>query len=102
MCAQGVIIEVKAKAALQNEDLVQAINTQSRLNRRDGLLLNFGSASLQYKHIFNNDTRPETQFEDITPELVGENKDDLFESRHYLPDWLIQKMQQDKNRKKSH
>lgn len=100
-CPEGAMIEVKAKAGLQNEDLVQAINTLHRLNLKDGLLINFGSNSLQYKHIFNNSTQPDSHFQDITPELVGEGQDDIFESRHYLPDWLVQKMQQDRRKKKS-
>ncbi len=100
-CNDGVIIEVKAKSALAEEDLVQAINTLERLNIKDGLLINFGGKSLDFKHIFNNKYQPNAQFEDITPEQVGETNDDLFNSRHYLPDWVLYKMQQDRRKGKS-
>jgi GxxExxY protein len=100
LCDNKVIVEVKAKSALTNEDIVQAINTVERLNIRDGLLVNFGGESLEYRHIFNNKYVPDAQFKDISPEQVGETNDDLFSSRHYLPDWVIHKMQQDKLRGK--
>lgn len=95
-CQEAVVVEVKAKAQLTNEDIVQAINTLERLNVKDGLLINFGAESLQYKHIFNNKYLPDSAFQTITPELVGETDEDLFESRHYLPSWVVDKMQRDK------
>ena len=58
----AVIVEIKARGELSNEDLVQAINTTERLNIKHGLLINFGGPSLQYKHIFNNKVQPETDF----------------------------------------
>jgi GxxExxY protein len=97
-CQQAVVVEIKAKAILANEDIVQAINTLERLNVKDGLLINFGADSLQYKHIFNNKYRSETEFQNITPEQVGESDEDTFESRHYLPSWLVEKIQRDKLR----
>lgn len=99
-CQQAVVVELKAKDELSNEDIVQAINTLERVNVKDGLLINFGAESLQYRHIFNNKFRAECTFENITPEMVGETDEDLFESRHYLPAWLVEKMQRDKWRKK--
>ncbi len=99
LCEQQVIVEIKAKSELSNVDMVQAINTVERLNFKDGLLINFGAPSLQFKHIFNNTVRPENEFIDISPELVGEINDELFESRHYLPDWEVEKMQRAKMRK---
>lgn len=99
-CQQEVMIEVKAKADLDKADTVQAINTLEQLNVRDGLLINFGAESLQYKHIFNNKIRPESDFQDVTPEEVGETDEDMFESRHYLPGWLVEKMQRDKMKKR--
>ncbi len=101
LCNQAVILEIKAKSELSNEDIVQAINTVERLNIRNGLLINFGGESLQYRHIFNNKFIPNLQVEDITPEMVGEANNDLFESRQYLPPWLVEKMQHDKLKQKS-
>jgi GxxExxY protein len=99
-CEKAVVIEVKAKAKLTNEDIVQAINTLEQTNVRDGLLINFGAESLEYRHIFNNNVRPESDFEDITPDMVGETGEDMFEARHYLPDWVVDKMQRDKLKQK--
>ncbi|MBC7775743.1 MAG: GxxExxY protein [Phycisphaerae bacterium] len=95
-----VTVELKAKSTLEPQDLVQAKNTLERLNVPDGLLINFGGSSLEFKHIFNKNTRPETEFEDATPALVGETNDDLWESRHYLPSWLVEKMQRERQIKK--
>lgn len=93
---EQVIVECKAKLKLAGEDFTQAINTTSRLNIRDDLLLNFGSRSLEYKHVFNTAVKPATAFTDATPALVGETGEDLFDARHYLPDWLLEKMQRDR------
>lgn len=97
-CQNEVMIEAKAKSTLANEDMAQAINTLEQLNVKDGLLINFGADSLQYKHVFNNKIRPESDFLDATPEQVGEADEDLFESRHYLPGWVLEKMQRDKRK----
>lgn len=95
-CPEGVMVEIKAKEDLTNRDLVQAINTLECLNVNTGLLINFGADSLQYKHIFNNKIRSDEDFVDVTPDLVGEGDQDTFDSRHYLPGWLVEKMQRDK------
>lgn len=99
-CENAVIVEAKAKLNLASEDLIQAINTTERLNVKAGLLINFGAERLQYKHIFNNNIRPEHEFLDATPDLVGEADQDIFESRHYMPAWVVEKMQRDKLRSK--
>ena len=93
-------VEVKAREKLEDADFVQAKNTIERLNVKDGLLVNFGGKSLEFKHIFNNSTHPETYFSDATAEAVGETNDDLWESRHYLPAWLVEKMQRERQLKK--
>jgi GxxExxY protein len=100
-CGAAVIAEIKAKGQLTNEDIVQAINTVERLNIKDGLLINFGGEKLEYRHIFNNKYDPNAKFEDATPEMVGETDEDMFESRHYLPEWLVEKMQRDKMKSKN-
>ena len=97
---KAVTVEVKAKSQLTNEDKSQAINTLERLNVKCGLLLNFGALALEFHHLFNNKYDPTKVFEDITPALVGEPSDDLLELRNYIPDWVINKMQYDKFKKK--
>lgn len=98
-CAEQVIVEVKAKSEYSNADIVQTINTLEQLNVSVGLLINFGADSLQYKRLINNHIRPESDFQDVTAEMVGEGNDDLFESRHYLPDWVVEKMQREQRTK---
>ena len=48
-----VIVELKAVINLENVHLVQAKNYVVAYNFPVGLLINFGSTSLQYKKIFN-------------------------------------------------
>jgi GxxExxY protein len=100
LCERLVTIEVKAKSQLTNEDMSQAINTLERLNIKSGLLFNFGSAALEFHHLFNNKYDPNKISEDITHELVGEPSNELWELRNYIPDWVINKMQYDKYKKK--
>lgn len=100
LCRQSVTIEVKAKSALSNEDFAQALNTLSRLNIKSGLLINFGAKSLEYKHLFNTNYEEEKQGIDITPELVGEPSDELWELRNFIPEWEIYRMQLDLEKQK--
>ena len=94
-----ITIEIKAKSLLAKEDFSQALNTLEQLNIKNGLLFNFGSTVLEYKHLFNNAYEPNKESIDITPEMVGEPSNELWELRNYLPDWVIHKMQHDKKKK---
>jgi GxxExxY protein len=100
ICDGQVTIEVKAKSQLDNTDMSQALNTLEQLNVKSGLLLNFGSPILEYKHLFNNKFEQDKISENITPELVGEPSDELCELRNYIPEWVIHKMQYDRMKKK--
>ena len=51
-----VIIELKAIINLEDVHLVQTKNYLTAYGYEKGLLINFGSTSLQYKLIFNNNT----------------------------------------------
>lgn len=51
-----VIIELKAFINLEDAHLVQTKNYLTAYGFEKGLLINFGSTSLQYKLIFNNKT----------------------------------------------
>ena len=44
----------EARITLENGDIAQAKNYTEAYNFKRGLLINFGSPSLQYKLIFNN------------------------------------------------
>ncbi len=100
LCDNQVTIEVKAKSQLTNDDMSQALNTLEQINIKSGLLLNFGSSALEFKHLFNNKYEPDKVAENITPELVGEPSDNIWELRNYIPDWVIYKMQHDKLKQK--
>ena len=60
----------------------------------------FRSPTLQLpnKVFAARDLTLETEFQNITSEQVGESDEDTFESRHYLPSWLVEKIQRDKLR----
>ena len=100
LCANQVTIEMKAKSAIDDADFAQALNTLGRLNIEKGLLMNFGAKSLEFKLLFNTKYVPQKESIDITPELVGEPSDDLWQLRDYIPDWEIHKMQKDRQKKK--
>jgi GxxExxY protein len=48
-----VVVEIKARSALEDVHLAQAKNYTVAYNFPKGLLINFGGSSLQYKLIFN-------------------------------------------------
>lgn len=98
-CSEGILIEVNVKRELDRDDVLYAINTVEQLNVREALLLNFGAENLQFKHVFNNKLRPNSDFEDVSPELVGEKDAASFELRPYLPDWLANKVLHDHTRR---
>jgi GxxExxY protein len=99
LCDNQVTIEVKAKTVIEEKDFAQALNTLGRLNIESGLLQNFGAKSLEYRHLFNNTFEKNKISEDVTPELVGEPSDDLYQLRDYIPAWVIHKMQIDRKKK---
>jgi GxxExxY protein len=49
-----IMVELKALIELQEVHLTQAMNYLEVYNLKIGLLLNFGSKSLQYKRVYNN------------------------------------------------
>jgi GxxExxY protein len=51
ICFGEVIVELKAIDGLASEHLSQVLNYLKATNKRIGLLLNFGTQSLQYKRI---------------------------------------------------
>jgi GxxExxY protein len=53
-----IMVELKALAQLEDIHLAQAINYLEAYQVRTGLLINFGSASLQFKRLFNKKINP--------------------------------------------
>ena len=53
----NIVLELKALISLEDIHLAQAKNYTVAYNIPVGLLINFGSLSLQYKKVFNNQNR---------------------------------------------
>lgn len=51
---QTIMVEIKAVINLEDVHLAQAINYLEAYNMQIGLLINFGSKSLQFKRVHNN------------------------------------------------
>lgn len=51
--ASAVMVEIKAVEQLQDVHKAQAINYCEAYNIADGLLINFGAKSLEYKRVYN-------------------------------------------------
>ena len=49
-----IMVELKAVVDLDNVHLAQAINYLEAYNMEIGLLINFGTKSLQFKRVYNN------------------------------------------------
>ena len=56
-----VIVEIKAVSELTDAHLAQALNYLEALNLEVGLLINFGSRSLEVKRLINNKYKPSFQ-----------------------------------------
>ena len=53
LIANEISVEIKAVVNLEDVHLAQAINYLEAYNLQTGLLINFGSKSLQFKRLFN-------------------------------------------------
>ena len=51
VCYDKIIVELKALSQIQNEHIAQTLNYLKITDFRLGLLINFGTTSLQYKRI---------------------------------------------------
>ena len=51
----NIMVEIKAVINLEDVHLAQAMNYVEAYNMEIGLLINFGSKSLQFKRVHNND-----------------------------------------------
>lgn len=53
MVEEKIVLEPKAISALTNKELAQSINYLESSRQEIGLLINFGSGSLQFKRVIN-------------------------------------------------
>ena len=53
-----VVVEIKAQSELTDTHLAQALNYLEALNLEIGLLINFGSKSLEIRRLINNKYKP--------------------------------------------
>ena len=51
VCYNGIIVELKAISELSNDHIAQLINYLKATNLKVGLLINFGTSSLQHKRL---------------------------------------------------
>jgi len=51
VCYNGIIVELKAISELSNDHIAQLINYLKATNLKVGLLINFGTPSLQHKRL---------------------------------------------------
>jgi GxxExxY protein len=58
---EKISVELKALIGLENVHLAQAKNYLEAFNIEVGLLINFGSTSLQFKRLYNNKYNPVNQ-----------------------------------------
>jgi GxxExxY protein len=58
LIAESIPVEIKAHANLEKEHLAQAINNLETHHLEVGLLINFGSKSLQFRRLYNNRWSP--------------------------------------------
>ena len=58
---EKISVELKAVTRLDNVNLAQGMNYLEAYNLEVGLLLNFGSNSLEWKRLFNKKFKPELQ-----------------------------------------
>jgi len=56
-----IMVELKALSKLEDVHLTQAMNYCQAYNLPSGLLINFGSKSLEFKRVFNVDYKPAGQ-----------------------------------------
>jgi len=62
LIANEISVEIKAITDLEDVHLAQAINYLEAYNLQTGLLINFGTKSLQFKRLFNRKKHLEPRF----------------------------------------
>lgn len=54
VCFHAIVVELKALPAISRREKAQVLNYLKAANLQRGLLINFGSASLEYARLVNN------------------------------------------------
>lgn len=77
---EAVIVELKALINLEDVHLAQAKNYVIAYDKPLGLLINFGSTSLQFKKIYNPKYRQNQDLQDFGINKINANKDSISKS----------------------
>ena len=80
MVEEAVIVELKALINLEDVHLAQAKNYVIAYDKPLGLLINFGSTSLQFKKIYNPKYRQNQDLQDFGINKINANKDSISKS----------------------
>ena len=62
------MLEIKAVEKIENVHKAQAINYLEAYGIADGLLINFGGTSLEFKRVYNNNLIDEQTFKNKLPQ----------------------------------
>ena len=66
-----VMVEIKAIKKLEDSDISQSLNYLKAYNLDIGLLINFGSKSLEYKRLIRNDNAKEKSKKSFEPDKIS-------------------------------
>ena len=69
-----IMVEIKAVTDLNDIHLAQTINYWEAYNLPIGLLLNFGSRSLEFKRVYNTKHPEKQQYRDYNPVIIKSNE----------------------------
>lgn len=69
-----IMVELKALVALEDVHLAQAMNYCQAYNLPIGLLINFGSKSLQFKRVYNLNHPDNKEYQKTNPKIHKSNK----------------------------
>ncbi len=68
------MVEIKALIQLEDVHLAQAMNYCQAYNLPVGLLINFGSKSLQFKRVYNVNHQENKEYIKNNPSIIKSNK----------------------------
>jgi len=70
----NIMVELKALIQLEDVHLAQAMNYCQAYNLPIGLLINFGSKSLQFKRVYNVNHQENKEYIKKNPSIIKSNK----------------------------
>jgi len=71
---ENIMVEIKARIQLEDVHLAQAMNYCQAYNLPIGLLINFGSKSLQFKRVYNVNHPENKDYIKNNPTIIKSNK----------------------------